>query len=175
MTHQGSHIHQSTIFRFLLLDACLYSTVAGRTDDFVSCCWWATVLPTEQTPFFLKLSYRPNPNSASSSKCNSYLRQPILGQTAPVLEILKQPYKTITYPQPSRTQYSHSTRLVTIPAKLGSLPLVIKQGVTLRGDESTKGKNTLISGGGRYISPTFARQDVTLEPRKIAPSPANHH
>lgn len=41
-------------------------------------------------------------------------------------------------------------------------PLVLKQGVILQGDESTRGENVTISGGGRYISPTFARQNVTV-------------
>jgi parallel beta-helix repeat protein len=42
------------------------------------------------------------------------------------------------------------------------LPLLIPQGVTLRGEETTKGQNTVISGGGTYVSPTFARQSVTV-------------
>ena len=41
-------------------------------------------------------------------------------------------------------------------------PLVIKPGVTLQGDESTRGENVEINGGGRYISPTFARQNVAV-------------
>lgn len=41
-------------------------------------------------------------------------------------------------------------------------PLVIKQGITLKGDESSKGKNVVITGGDRYISPTFARQNVAV-------------
>lgn len=41
-------------------------------------------------------------------------------------------------------------------------PLVIKAGVTLQGDDSTKGQNVEINGGGRYISPTFARQNVAV-------------
>jgi len=87
-----------------------------------------------------------------------------LGQTAPVLEILKQPNNHL------RPQAQPNTVIQLAPgnytSETGSLPLVIKQGVTLRGDESTKGKNTVISGGGRYISPTFARQDVTVRAEK---------
>jgi len=49
---------------------------------------------------FLKLNkLSPQPNSASSSKCNSYLRQLSYWDRTPVLEILKQPYKTYALSQ----------------------------------------------------------------------------
>jgi parallel beta-helix repeat protein len=41
-------------------------------------------------------------------------------------------------------------------------PLTIKSGVTLRGDESTKGQTRVILGSGNYVSQTFARQNVTI-------------
>ncbi|MEH2412278.1 DUF1565 domain-containing protein [Nostoc sp.] len=43
-----------------------------------------------------------------------------------------------------------------------SFPLLLKPGVTLRGDESTKGQAILITGGGFYTSRSFARQDITI-------------
>lgn len=43
-----------------------------------------------------------------------------------------------------------------------SFPLLLKPGVTLRGDEATKGQAILITGGGFYTSRTFARQDITI-------------
>lgn len=43
-----------------------------------------------------------------------------------------------------------------------TFPLLLKPGVTLRGDEATKGQAILITGGGFYTSRTFARQDVTI-------------
>ncbi|MCC5645020.1 DUF1565 domain-containing protein [Nostoc sp. CHAB 5824] len=43
-----------------------------------------------------------------------------------------------------------------------TFPLLLKPGVTLRGDEATKGQGILITGGGFYTSRTFARQDVTI-------------
>ena len=42
-------------------------------------------------------------------------------------------------------------------------PLVLKPGVTLRGEPANKGQNIVITGGGRYVSPTFARQDITVQ------------
>ncbi|MBD2774876.1 DUF1565 domain-containing protein [Iningainema tapete] len=47
-----------------------------------------------------------------------------------------------------------------------TFPLLIKQGVTLRGDESNKGQAVLITGSGIYISPTFARQNMTIRADK---------
>ncbi|MGQ9837998.1 MAG: DUF1565 domain-containing protein [Cyanobacteriota bacterium] len=41
-------------------------------------------------------------------------------------------------------------------------PIRLKAGLTLRGDESTLGEGYLITGGGTYISPTVARQNVTM-------------
>jgi len=74
------------------------------------------------------------------------------------------PYKTITY---ALTKAQPNTTIQLAPATYSTntgetFPLVIKQGVTLRGDESTKGQATLITGGGLYVSPTFARQNVTI-------------
>ena len=78
------------------------------------------------------------------------------------------PYKTITY---ALSQAQANTVIQLAPAsytdKTGEVfPLTIKQGVTLRGDESTKGQTTVIAGGGFYISPTFARQNITLQTEK---------
>ncbi|MEN9230232.1 MAG: DUF1565 domain-containing protein [Thermostichus sp. DG02_5_bins_236] len=41
-------------------------------------------------------------------------------------------------------------------------PIRLKAGLTLRGDESSLGEGYLITGGGTYISPTVARQNVTM-------------
>lgn len=43
-----------------------------------------------------------------------------------------------------------------------SFPIRLKPGVTLQGDPHLKGENTLIQGGGLFISPTFARQNVAV-------------
>jgi parallel beta-helix repeat protein len=41
-------------------------------------------------------------------------------------------------------------------------PLVLKPGVSLRGDAANKGQTVAIIGSGEYVSPTFARQNVTI-------------
>lgn len=43
-----------------------------------------------------------------------------------------------------------------------SFPLNIPSDVTLRGNPSSKGQGVMIIGGGSHVSPTFARQNVTI-------------
>lgn len=59
-----------------------------------------------------------------------------------------------TVVQLQRGTYTQSTGEV--------FPLVVPPGVTLRGEEQSKGQTTVVIGGGTFISPTFARQNVTL-------------
>lgn len=74
------------------------------------------------------------------------------------------PYKTITY---ALGQAQPGTVIQLAPGNYTSetgevFPLTIKSGVTLRGEESSKGQTRVIIGGGIYVSPTFARQNVTI-------------
>lgn len=74
------------------------------------------------------------------------------------------PYKTITY---ALSQAQPGTVIQLAPGNYTSetgevFPLTIKSGVTLRGEESSKGQTRVIIGGGNYVSPTFARQNVTI-------------
>jgi parallel beta-helix repeat protein len=45
-------------------------------------------------------------------------------------------------------------------------PLVVSSGVTLQGDVNSRGKNTLIEGGGKFLSPTVAGQIVGIVAQK---------
>lgn len=49
-----------------------------------------------------------------------------------------------------------------------TFPLVILEGVILQGDEVSRGQNTIITGSGYRISPTFAGQNMTLWVGKTA-------
>lgn len=78
------------------------------------------------------------------------------------------PFKTITF---ALRQAQAGTVIQLAPGTYSEetgekFPLKIKQGVTLRGDEAGKGQATLITGGGRYTSRTFARQNITILARK---------
>ena len=41
-------------------------------------------------------------------------------------------------------------------------PLTIPSGVTLRGNSANQGQEIIISGGGVFVSPTFARQNIAM-------------
>lgn len=43
-----------------------------------------------------------------------------------------------------------------------SFPLKLKPGVSIQGDPRTRGSNIIIKGGGTFLSPTFAGQNITI-------------
>ncbi|HLO88703.1 MAG TPA: DUF1565 domain-containing protein [Nostocaceae cyanobacterium] len=74
------------------------------------------------------------------------------------------PYKTITY---ALTQAQAGTIIQLAPGSYTkdtgeTFPLLLKAGITLKGNESSKGQGTIIIGSGTYTSPTFARQNITI-------------
>ena len=74
------------------------------------------------------------------------------------------PYKTITF---ALQQAQPGTIVQLAPGNYSSdsgeqFPLNVKPGVTLQGDESTRGQTILITGSGQYTSRTFARQNITI-------------
>ena len=71
------------------------------------------------------------------------------------------PYKTITF---ALSQTKPGTTIQLAPGNYNSesFPILLKPGITLRGDESSKGKTVVIDGGGTYISRTFAKQNITI-------------
>lgn len=74
------------------------------------------------------------------------------------------PYKTITFAL-SKAQPGTFIQVAAGNYNKESgetFPLLLKPGVTLRGDETSKGQGVLITGGGFYTSKTFARQDITI-------------
>ncbi|RCJ24293.1 hypothetical protein A6S26_19875 [Nostoc sp. ATCC 43529] len=74
------------------------------------------------------------------------------------------PYKSISF---ALSQAQPGTTIQLAPGNYSqesgeTFPILLKPGVTLRGDEATRGQGILISGGGFYTSRTFARQDITI-------------
>ena len=74
------------------------------------------------------------------------------------------PFKTIT----QALQVAEANSVIVLAAGTytavsgETFPLQLKSGVSIQGDSKTKGRNIKIVGGGTFISPTFARQDVTI-------------
>jgi parallel beta-helix repeat protein len=78
------------------------------------------------------------------------------------------PYRTITY---ALQQATSGTVVQLAPgsytADTGEVfPLLVKQGVILRGDEQSKGQTVAIIGGGGYVSPTFSGQNIAIRAEK---------
>ena len=74
------------------------------------------------------------------------------------------PYRTIAY---ALQQASSRTVVQLAPGSYTSqtgevFPLLVKEGVILRGEPSNKGQRIGIIGGGGYVSPTAAGQNVTI-------------
>lgn len=74
-------------------------------------------------------------------------------------------YKTITS---ALTRAGAGTVIQLAPGnyRSESFPIVLTPGVTLRGDESSKGERVVIYGGGEYTSSIFARQNITIVANK---------
>jgi len=75
-----------------------------------------------------------------------------------------QPFKTITYAlQQAKSGTTIRLRPGVYTDKTGEVfPLQIKSGVTLVGYPETRGKDIQIVGGGKYLSPSWAGQSVTI-------------
>lgn len=43
-----------------------------------------------------------------------------------------------------------------------NFPILLPKGTILRGNPSTNGNNVIINGGGRFVSPTFASQNIAI-------------
>ena len=74
------------------------------------------------------------------------------------------PFKTIT----KALQVAQPNNVIvlsngTYSASSGeTFPLVLKSSVSIQGNPYTQGRNIVIQGGGAFLSPTFARQDITI-------------
>jgi parallel beta-helix repeat protein len=86
---------------------------------------------------------------------------PVNGLNAAEAGTSANPYKTITS---ALSQAKPGTVIQLAPGNYSkeSFPILLKPGVTLRGDESSKGERVVISGGGDYISRIFAKQNITI-------------
>jgi len=89
---------------------------------------------------------------------------PALGKDEPNAGHSNSPWKLLLMPHSKpRREPQFSLLLAAIRQRaVKCSPLVIKQGVVLKGDESNLGQNIVITGGDRYISPTFERQNVAV-------------
>jgi parallel beta-helix repeat protein len=106
-----------------------------------------TTIPT--SPDAVTVLY-VNPNSGSDQASS--------GKTAAA------PYRTITF---ALQQAGPGTTIQLAPGNYTKesgeqFPIVLKPGVILRGDESSKGQGILIQGSGKTLSKTFAQQEAAI-------------
>ncbi len=100
--------------------------------------------PLPQTASLIYVAPRPNPSGDGSAN---------------------NPYSSITAAIATKPVEGTVIQLAqgTYSAETGeSFPIKLPAGVTLRGEPTVKGGNTLIQGGGKFISPTFASQNITI-------------
>ncbi|WP_228035268.1 DUF1565 domain-containing protein, partial [Oculatella sp. LEGE 06141] len=76
------------------------------------------------------------------------------------------PFRSITY---ALQQAQPNTIIQLAPGSYTGetgevFPLVIPANITIQGDATTKGQTVSIIGGGIFVSPSFARQSVTIRP-----------
>ena len=75
-----------------------------------------------------------------------------------------EPFKTIAY---AIAQAGPNTTIQLSPgtysAETGeTFPLRLKSGITLQGNKSSQGRDILITGGGDFVSPSWAKQNVAI-------------
>jgi parallel beta-helix repeat protein len=81
------------------------------------------------------------------------------------------PFRTITAALSSNPQPGTTIKLAqgTYSAETGEVfPLKLLPGVNIQGNSSTNGQDILIKGGGVFISPTFAKQNIAILAAKNA-------
>ncbi|HEY9706220.1 MAG TPA: COP23 domain-containing protein [Allocoleopsis sp.] len=72
------------------------------------------------------------------------------------------PYRTITF---ALTQAQSGTIIQLAPGQYEEdevFPIKLKPGVILKGSEKDQGKSVVITGGGEFLSRTFAGQNITI-------------
>jgi parallel beta-helix repeat protein len=162
MTHQGFNIPQSKNFHICALPVGL-SALLAVTGGFIlqNKEVNAGELPQKVNA---SLTTAQAPVGATTLYVN-----PETGQDSPDAGTSEaKAYKTITY---ALKQAIAGTVIQLAPGTYNQesgevFPLTVGSGVTLRGDESTKGQGILIVGSGNFISPTFARQNVAILAQK---------
>ncbi|MUL36489.1 DUF1565 domain-containing protein [Gloeocapsopsis dulcis] len=108
----------------------------------------------------LHLASRPN----QISPAKVLFVNPNIENTAQANGSDRAPFKTIT--QALKVAAPNSIIMLAsgkYSAETGeTFPLQLKSGVAIQGDPQTRGSNIIIQGGGVFLSPTFARQNVTI-------------
>lgn len=96
------------------------------------------VSPQANASFNANLSANGSPNNPYSSITAALATKPVAGT---VIQLMQGTYSAETGE---------------------SFPIKLPMGIILRGEPTVRGVNTLILGSGKFISPTFASQNITI-------------
>jgi len=103
-------------------------------------------------------------NGQARSQANVLFVNPEGGDDRMGIGSNRAPFKTITQAlhtaQPNNVIVLSTGTYSTSSGE--TFPLMLKPGVSIQGNTHTQGRNIIIQGGGAFLSPTFARQDITI-------------
>lgn len=159
LTLLKSHSAGSTIASLGLVAAALVGPLGASA--------WANSEPSAPslapslTPASLQLAQVPSSQSAAA---NLLFVNPTTGSDGQADGSQRSPFRTLTR---ALQVAPPSTVIMLAPGTYSAdsgetFPLQLKPGVTLQGDPAVQGRGILIRGGGPFLSPTFASQNVTL-------------
>ncbi|MDZ8087733.1 MAG: DUF1565 domain-containing protein [Nostoc sp. DedQUE12b] len=167
MKYRGSHISLAKNFR-LLSSSHLKSTLrvkAGLTAMLVISSGSILLQGKVNAGATYPESIAPTRTAQAPATAAAIYVNPATGaDRAGAGATLAAPYKSISF---ALSQAQPGAVIQLAPGNYNqesgeTFPLLLKPGVTLRGDEASKGQAILITGGGFYTSRTFARQDITI-------------
>ncbi len=147
-------------FSFLFLLTGMGVAIAA----FLSSCLDDAVAQTPKTPVQIHLS------ESTISQVSVLFVNPSVGDDKQGNGSESTPLKTIT--QALRIATANTTIKLaegTYSSQTGEVfPLILKPGVTIQGDASSKGRNIIITGGGDYLSRSFGSKNVAIVGAKEA-------
>ncbi len=106
------------------------------------------------------LSIGSNPNLIAQQK--TLFVNPVTGNDSASGENDGNPLRTISV---ALQKADSGTTIQLLSGQYGkeeTFPLVLKPGVILKGTTDKQGQEVIIKGGGRHLSPSFAKQNVTI-------------
>ncbi|BBD68843.1 hypothetical protein NIES4072_38310 [Nostoc commune NIES-4072] len=166
MNYRGFHIYLAEIFRLLSSSHLRYTLRVGAgLTAMVVVSSGSILLPDEVNAGATHPeSIAPITAQAPATAAVIYVNPATGADSAGAGATSSAPYKSISF---ALSQAQPGAVIQLAPGNYNqesgeTFPLLMKPGVTLRGDETTKGQGILITGGGFYTSRTFARQDITI-------------
>lgn len=152
--------HPYLSFQTMAQKTCIHGLFSSATRISLTIFFWLCFSHVGVAIPPLQLTQTPTSESQTAKKV--IFVNPTAGENGNGSE--SSPFKTIA----QALQQAESNVIIKLAAGTYSresgetFPLRLKPGVTLQGDSSSQGSNIVIKGGGMYMSPTFARQDVAI-------------